>query len=115
MMSEGRETTFKIRVLKDLAALPRCYAIKIQQRSRRGDADVVGCLSGHFFVLELKRDEYEQADPLQTHKLTKWRNAGGIAFVTFPRNWPSVLEELKRRCRGGLPNIGTDGHSESGS
>lgn len=108
------ETKFQNRVLRELKLLPRCCAIKISQRSKRGDADVVGCLSGHFFALELKADEYEKADPLQLHKLSKWRQAGGVAYVAFPRNWPGVLEEIKRRCAS-LPSKGNDAPSGSGS
>jgi len=101
------ETKFQNRVLRELKLLPRCCAIKISQRSKRGDADVVGCLSGHFFALELKADEYEKADPLQLEKLRRWRRAGGIAYGAFPRNWPGVLEEIKRKC-GVLPRPGKD-------
>lgn len=114
-MSTGRETTFQKRVLSDLASLPHCEAIKVSQRSKRGDADVVGCLSGHFFALELKADEYEQADLLQLHKLSRWRRAGGVAYVAFPGNWPGVLEELKRKCQRKLLEQKNFGEKSGGS
>lgn len=105
-MSAGRETTFKDRVLKELNAIPHCKAVKIDQRSKVGEADVVGCFRGHFFAFELKRSMYEEPEPIQIHVLRAWRHAQGIALVAFPENWAAVLEELKRRCLGKIPSSG---------
>lgn len=92
-MQQG-ETAFKKKVLKDLAGLPYTYALKTQERGRRGVPDLLICKSGKMVAIELKIDG-EEPTPLQEFTLNKIRQAGGVAFSTTPKLWPGHLAILK--------------------
>lgn len=89
------ETRFKLKVKAALAALPNCWAEKIQQQTIRGTPDFLICIGGYFVALELKRDGRQKPEPLQKRKLDMVRRAGGLAIVAYPSNWPEVLSVLK--------------------
>jgi hypothetical protein len=90
------ETKFKTKVQAALKTLPNCWYVKTQQLAIRGTPDLLICIKGLFVALELKRNDQEDADPLQTFTLHKIDAAGGIAYVVNPTNWPAIFEELKR-------------------
>lgn len=92
-MSQG-ETSFKRRALRDLKKIPRCWFIKTQERGRKGVPDVLACIRGKFFAIELKKDG-EKATPLQIRTLKAICDADGISFETTPSEWGSDLEWLK--------------------
>ena len=94
-MSKKSETIFKERVLADLKGLPNCYARKISQVSIRGMPDIIGCISGLFFSLELKATERDRPDERQKYELNKIKEAGGIALAVHPGTWPLALEALR--------------------
>lgn len=74
--------------------LPRTWAEKIQQVSIRGTPDILGCMNGNFFAIELKRSPKAKIDPLQLHKLNAIDRAGGGAWIVNPENWSATLEEM---------------------
>lgn len=92
----GPETRFKKRVLDDLKTIPEIWFVKVQQRALRGIPDILLCLAGRFMAIELKKDEFERPDPLQTYNLKKIEEAGGRSFVAFPKNWSQVFFEIKQ-------------------
>ncbi len=89
-----RETGFKKLVQRDLKKLPDCYALKTQERSRRGVPDLLICLRGKFVAIELK-DEGEEPTELQAFVIKRIQIAGGYAFWTSPSQWPTHLRLLK--------------------
>jgi hypothetical protein len=94
------ETTFKVKVMKDLAELGRTIPIyfeKIQSVAVRGIPDLIACIGGHFVAMELKRSSAKprKDEVLQNYKLDKIKKAGGLSFVVTPELWPTILEELK--------------------
>ena len=94
------ETTFKIKVMKDLAELGKTVPIyfeKIQSVSVRGIPDIIACFQGRFIAMELKRSSAKprKDEVLQNYKLDKIKKAGGLSFVVTPELWPTILEELK--------------------
>lgn len=93
-MGEQNETKFKQRVLKDLKTLPHCWVLKTQERSRRGIPDLLICLRGHFFGIELK-SEGKKPDALQEHTLASIRAAQGRAYWTTPSAWPLAFAYLE--------------------
>ncbi len=93
------ETRFKEKVYEDLNRLPNIFYEKIQQRSIHGTLDIIFCIRGRYGVLELKREDIK-AEPLQIYKMKKIREAGGLAFLTFPENWAEVYSELKTMALG---------------
>lgn len=46
-----------------------------------GNPDIIGTWWGISFVIEMKKDEYTDPDPLQLYELEQWSKAGAIAFV----------------------------------
>ncbi len=107
-MAKQPESLLKERVLADLRALPRTYAVKIQQVSIRGTPDILACIGGRFVAIELKRDEKQKPEPLQEHELKKILDAGGTALVVNPLNWPGVLAQLTRQLFLSGPKLDHD-------
>lgn len=93
-MAKQAETNFKERVQRDLKTLPSTWFVKTQMRSVRGIPDILGCVNGYFFALELKKSAKENPDKLQQWVLEEIAEAGGFSIVTHPDNWDSVFEML---------------------
>lgn len=97
------ETTFKEKVLADLAVLPKTWCEKIQQVALRGTPDILACINGHFVAIELKKDAKEKLDRLQLYKLQKIVEAGGTSILAYPENWKHTLEYLQSKYLKGVP------------
>ncbi len=95
------ETLFRQKVVKDLTALDHVAIFSIQQRSIKGDPDLLICARGVFLALELK-SEKGKASKLQEFKLDKIRKAGGVAFVVYPDNWGTILELIQQLTKDEL-------------
>lgn len=100
-MAKKKETLFKERIRPLLEALPNTWCEKIQQVCIRGTPDFLLCVHGQFVALELKTLE-GQAEALQEYKISKILNAGGMAVIVTPDNWPEVYDFLKRMASGKL-------------
>lgn len=94
------ETEFKLKVLAALKKLPRTWCVKTQQVSIRGTPDILCSIGGTFVALELKRSQEAKVDPLQEHTLQKIRDAGGMALVVWPENWPPILAVIEALAYG---------------
>jgi hypothetical protein len=92
------ETKLKEKVKKDLKTLEGVWSVKTQQVSLRGTPDLLLCVRGFFFAIELKKDAKVKVDPLQSHKLKQIIACGGAAAVVTPTNWPEVFEAIKKMC-----------------
>lgn len=79
-----------------LNALPGGFFERIEQKSIKGTADIIGCLNGRYVRLEAKRSEHEATKPLQAYLLEKAGRAGAYSRRIDPENWPLVYEDLKR-------------------
>jgi hypothetical protein len=85
-------------ILAYLNSLPGCVARKRWGGSMgvTGDPDITGCIRGHHFEFELKR-QGEKPTALQLKRLGEWRAAGAIVGVvasadearsySAPRGW----------------------------
>jgi len=93
-MAKKDETAFKEKVLKDLKYFKTAYYLKTQERSRRGVPDIIGCINGKFFALELKTNT-GKLDSLQVHILGKIRVSQGFALVTQPSTWGEHFQIMK--------------------
>lgn len=93
-MSQKEETRFKTKVLRDLKFFKTAYYIKTQEHARRGVPDIMGCIDGRFFALELKRDK-GRLDDLQANRLAKIRAAGGFALSVSPACWETEFRLMK--------------------
>lgn len=92
----GPEALFQKRVQRFLEKLPRTFAIKVQQKARKGDPDLIICVAGHYVAMELKASEKAKITALQIHKLQTIANAGGLAMVVCPENWAVATRFLEK-------------------
>lgn len=87
-----KESTLVNNILKYLNGLPNCKAIKRHggMFGRAGEADIMGCIRGRHFEIEVKI-EANLPTKIQHQRLLEWREAGALAF------WTNCLEDVKRR------------------
>ena len=89
------ERNLQKKILLALAKVPNLFCYKAQATSRRGIPDIVGCVNGLFFALELKRKGGKVA-PIQRYTLDEIIRAGGFAMVVDETNWNGVLDGLQQ-------------------
>ena len=93
-MTRALEKSVCNRITRFLKALPDCWYMRTEggPYGRKGVPDIVGCLRGKMFALEVKRPG-GKATELQLHELKRIRDAGGMAAVVESVN--EVKEILK--------------------
>ena len=94
-MSTQPETRFTQKVQSELRKIPGIWFYKNVAVSVAGIPDIIGCLNGLFFALELKVPP-NKATTLQLHVIRKIRDSGGYVEVVTPANLHTVLAELQR-------------------
>lgn len=103
-MAKKPETRFKERCQKDIKELRqaggRIWVVKIQLVAVRGVPDLLLCVNGDFWAIELKKDEKSQPDELQNYRLKEIKEAGGVALCVCPKEWPEVRARLQRAAMG---------------
>lgn len=70
----------------------------------RGIADVIGCINGKYFALEVKKSESEARKQtgrivLQRYRIAKIREHKGFACFVYPENLEEVIKELENYGR----------------
>ena len=93
-MAKKPETLFKDRVIRDLKTLNNTWFVKIQMVARRGIPDLILCINGRFFAIELKLDTTDLY-PLQELTLNEIARSNGFSFVANPKNWANTFDVLK--------------------
>lgn len=63
---------------------------------RRGVPDVVGCMNGRFFAIEVKSGQ-NKPTKLQSMEHDAIRAAGGVALVVNEANLGTFMDELRER------------------
>ena len=91
------ETTFKNKVTNYLKTVPGCWFVKIWGGGfqRAGIPDILGCINGKFFALELKSDNGNPST-LQMYVLAKIQKCGGIASVVYPDDFEDLKIRLEK-------------------
>lgn len=89
------EKDLQKKVLLDLGKLPKCFFYKAQASSLIGIPDIIGCVNGCFFGLELKRSRTQKPTKMQAYRLRQIFRAEGLAFVVDPSNWEYVYATLQ--------------------
>lgn len=102
-MAKGPEAKLKERVMSALHALPNTWCVKIQQVAIRGTPDILACIRGRFFGIELKSDEGELST-LQEYNLQQIAEAGGVGLVILPANWLVTFTKLRKYANGSEPD-----------
>ena len=96
-MAQKPETKFYNRIRPFLDDIPHSFWIRVDQRSHRGDPDIIGCINGQFIALELKKDDKTNPSKLQDYVLKRIADTNGIALVLNPQNFEesyAMLMEL---------------------
>lgn len=91
------------KVIQRLKNLHRCRYFVKEAKAIRGIPDIVGCLNGIHFELEVKRSEKEIKGKtgrhiLQERNLYLVEQAGGFARFIYPENFDEVFEDLIEFC-----------------
>jgi len=100
---KGPENKFRdSQVIPYLKKLGAYFFIK-EAAAIRGIPDIIGCLNGYFFALELK-SSYKEAIKntgrivLQQVVLDKMRLNSAYAEVVYPENFITAMENLRKHC-----------------
>lgn len=95
-MAQKPETVFQRKVLKRLALYGKSvWVTKISQIAKRGDPDLILCVSGTFMAWELKSTG-GKLSALQAHMIKQIIDAKGIALVVYPENVDEAFEILEK-------------------
>ena len=96
-MKTQKESVFQRKVVSWLKSLPKCRYFVKEAKSIRGIADIIGCINGLHFELEVKKSIKEIQGStgrhiLQDIELHRCREAGGFGAFIYPENF----EEIKK-------------------
>lgn len=97
-MSKKPESILKEKILRELRLLPFSFWEKIQQTSKRGTPDIVGCFQGLFYGIEIKEEICNHLKPhekLQMHKLGKIMEAGGAGIIMTNDNYKMIIQKMR--------------------
>lgn len=93
------EGKFQKKVMKDLSQIQGIYFFKKEAAALRGISDIIGCLNGLFFALELKKSLAATRRStgrivLQKYHIDLVVKSGGFARLSCPETWENDLKEL---------------------
>lgn len=85
------------RMMKRLNAIPGVYCLRTHGGAfqQKGTPDIIGCAHGHFFAIEAKRSHREKPEDAQQYNLKKFRQAGGVTFVSHDPQVQEVVAWVK--------------------
>jgi len=77
-----------------LNKLPGVYCLRTHGGAfqQKGTPDILGCANGHFFAIEAKKSAREKPTAAQQYNLKKFRQAGGMTFVSYDPKAQEVVE-----------------------
>lgn len=77
------ERSITDKILRWLRQQDKCWCFKVagSGAQMRGVPDIVGCLDGRFFALEVKRPKVGRLSEMQKHVIGQIEDAGGIVGV----------------------------------
>lgn len=91
-MAARRESSKIFDIEEYLNGLQRCEFINVHGSaySKKGTPDIVGCLNGRTFALEVKKEGGE-ATQIQLKKIRDWIAAGAIAGIVESKDEVAIL------------------------
>jgi len=94
------EKRLKERVTRHLKKLDNCWFFKTDEGSVRGIPDIIGCIEGLFFAIELKHMRAKpdkRRESLQKLTLRQIRMAGGLGyFKVDEENFRDVIARIAK-------------------
>ena len=101
-MAKTPEGLFQEKLLRSLRKVDNAWWLRAHMAARAGIPDILGCMSGFFVAIEVKKDAKSKATKLQKYVLNKIHKAGGIALVVCPENFEdcmNYLQDVRRRFK----------------
>lgn len=99
-MSNKPEAKLKERVQSRLKKLDNCWFFKTDEGAVRGIPDIIGCIEGRFFAMELKHKRAKadkRRESLQKLTLRHIRMAGGLGyFKVDEENFKDVIARIAK-------------------
>ncbi len=80
--------SLQTKVLRFLERQPDTWVIKVEVANRRGCPDILCCVKGQFYGIEIK-DGKDKLSPIQVEQMKRIQAAGGKAIVI------RSIEEIK--------------------
>jgi len=98
-MSRKPETVFKQALQGELRNIPKSIWFKTEAGALHGLPDIMGCVSGFFIALEIKRSrsavKKSKQYKLQKYYLDCIRACGGFGEFVYPENVQEILLAIK--------------------
>lgn len=96
-MAKGPESQFQDKVIKYLKSLDKCWYVKIWGGGfmKSGIPDIIGCIKGRFFALELKAPN-GVASELQRRNIRIINKCGGLGYILYPKDFDDFKKEVER-------------------
>lgn len=94
-MQTESEKVFERRVRKYLDSIG-AWHIKVWGNAfqRSGVPDIIGCIKGKFFALEIKAEKGHPSE-LQLYEIRKIKESGGYARLLYPKEFESFKKEFE--------------------
>ena len=75
-----------------------CYVVKVVSATKAGIPDIIGCIDGHFFAIEVKTPSTsDNVSQLQEYNLDKIIECGGSSIIAWEVNQvEDFIEGLRR-------------------
>lgn len=91
----AREKTFENKVKAFLKSIGAYYIKTHGDRfSKVGTPDILACVNGHFVAVEVKAENGKPSE-LQLYHLEQIENAGGLAFLLYPKDFEQFEQKIK--------------------
>ena len=77
-----KEQQIQSKIINDLHSMG-AYVVKVISASKDGVPDIIGCINGLFFAIEVKKDAKCKATKLQMLNLDRISKSKGLSFVSY--------------------------------
>ena len=101
-MSRRPEAVLCEKILRKLRKIPHSYWERVEQVSIRGTADIMGCMCGICYWVEVKmkfKETLEKREKLQLYKMGRIIDAGGAGVLMTTDNWKFHCNRLKKKAQ----------------
>ena len=90
-----REKTFENKIKAFLNSIGAYYIKTHGARfSKVGTPDILACINGYFVAVEVKAENGKPSE-LQLYHLEQIENAGGLAFLLYPKDFEQFKQKIK--------------------
>ena len=105
-MARRAEAVLCEKIMRKLRKIPDSFWERVEQQAVRGTADIVGCLGGVFYWIEVKTkfsEKLDKREKLQQYKAGQVLEAGGAVLLLDSGNWKFHCNRLKKKTQKDFP------------